>query len=166
MRSSGSPEPSGRRRARGSARASSRGVGLPAGRGRLRLPDPPSSAVQRTFDKHDIDVLTGFANVVAEAVGTAERTATLKAALAEMQRLSEENGVLSAELQHRVRNNLQLVYGMLLRQVELSEPAVKEGIRAIARRVMTLSKIYDHLLGHGLVQTIDSAPISSLFVPV
>ena len=113
------------------------------------------SAVQRTFDKHDIDFLTGFANVIAEAVGTAERTAALKAALAEMQRLSEENGVLAAELQHRVRNNLQLVYGMLLRQVELSEPAGKEGIRAIARRVMTLSKIYDHLLGHGLVQTID-----------
>ncbi len=113
------------------------------------------STVQRSFDTHDINFLTGFANVVAEAAGTAERTASLRAALAELQKLTEENSTLAAELQHRVRNNLQLVYGMLVRQVEASEDSGKEGIRAIARRVMTLSRIYDHLLGHGLVQTID-----------
>lgn len=44
---------------------------------------------------------------------------------------------------------------MLIRQVEASEDSGKEGVRAIARRVVTLSQIYDHLLGHGLVQTID-----------
>ncbi len=110
---------------------------------------------QHTFDEHDINFLTGFANVVAEAVGTAERTATLQATLIEMQKLVEEKNVLAAELQHRVRNNLQLVYGMLIRQIELATQEGKEGIRSIARRVMSLANIYDHLLGHGLVQTID-----------
>ena len=117
---------------------------------------------QHTFDKHDINFLTCFANVIAEAVQTSERTATLRATLKQMETLVadkevllEEKGVLAAELQHRVRNNLQLVYGMLLRQIELADREGKEGIRAIARRVMSLSKIYDHLLGHGLVQTID-----------
>lgn len=117
---------------------------------------------QHTFDVHDINFLTGFANVVAEAVQTSERTATLRATLEQMQKLVsekeallEEKSVLAAELQHRVRNNLQLVYGMLTRQIELASEEGKEGIRAIARRIMSLSNIYDHLLGHGLVQTID-----------
>lgn len=110
---------------------------------------------QRSFDKHDINFLTGFANVVAEAVQTSERTAALKVALVQMQKLIEEKNVLAEELQHRVRNNLQLVYSMLLRQIEKADHVDKEGIRSIARRVMSLANIYDHLLGHGLVQTID-----------
>lgn len=110
---------------------------------------------QHTFDKHDINFLTGFANVVAEAVASTEKTATLQTALTQMQKLVEEKNVLAAEMQHRVRNNLQLVYGMLVRQIELVDKEEKEGMRAIARRVMSLANIYDHLLGHGLVETID-----------
>ena len=117
---------------------------------------------QHTFDEHDINFLTGFANVIAEAVQTSERTATLRATLTQMQilidekeALLDEKGVLAAELQHRVRNNLQLVYGMLVKQIDLADEGGKEGIRAIARRVMSLANIYDHLLGHGLVMTID-----------
>jgi len=127
---------------------------------------------QHTFDKHDINFLTGFANVVAEAVGTSERTAVLHETLEKMQALViekeyllEERGMMAAELQHRVRNNLQLVCGMLTQQINIADNDSKEGIRAIARRVMSLAKIYDHLLGHGLVQTIDfGAYLESLCV--
>jgi two-component sensor histidine kinase len=127
------------------------------------------SITAREFDQHDVDFLTGFANVVAEAVATAERTATLRAAVAQMeslivvkdrllterQELLNEKDILAQELQHRVRNNLQLVLGMMNRQIDLSDDAGKEGMRAIARRVMSLAKIYDHLLGNGLSRTID-----------
>jgi len=123
----------------------------------------------RAFDRHDIDFLTGFANVVAEAVATAERTATLRTAikqmeilivekdrlLSERQALLTDKDVLAEELQHRVRNNLQLILGMLNRQIERTDDAGTEGMRAIARRVMSLAKIYDHLLGNGLSRTID-----------
>jgi hypothetical protein len=37
----------------------------------------------------------------------------------------------------------------------IDESAGTEGMRAIARRVMSLAKIYDHLLGNGLSRTID-----------
>lgn len=111
--------------------------------------------VRHTFDEHDVNFLTGFANVVAEAVGTAERAAILRSTLVELQRISDEKDVFAAELQHRVRNNLQLVYGMLVREIEMPKDDIREGLRAIARRVMSLARIYDHLLGHGLVQTID-----------
>ena len=127
------------------------------------------SPVARKFDQHDIEFLTGFANVIAEAVATAGRTAALRSSvekmesmvvekdrmLTERQTLLTEKDVLAEELQHRVRNNLQLVFGMLSRQIEVSKNGGKEGVRSIARRVMSLAAIYDHLLGNGLSRTID-----------
>jgi two-component sensor histidine kinase len=127
------------------------------------------STTVREFDQHDIDFLTGFANVVAEAVATAGRTTVLRTTIDQMQALIVEKDrllterqalliekdVLAEELQHRVRNNLQLVSGMLRQQIALSEGGPKEGLRSIAQRVMSLAKVYDHLLGSGLNRTID-----------
>jgi two-component sensor histidine kinase len=127
------------------------------------------SATPRAFDQHDIDFLTGFANVVAEAVATAERITVLRTTIEQMealivekdrllterQTLLVEKEVLAEELQHRVRNNLQLVLGMVSQQIDQNDGGPKEGLRAIAQRVMSLAKIYDHLLGNGLTRTID-----------
>ena len=139
---------------------------------------------QHDYDDHDIVFLTGFANVLAEAVNTSKRNATLQGAvnrmhdmladrdrllaaksvalneknllLFEENRLLEDKNVLAQELQHRVRNNLQLVYGMLSKQLQATaDEAGREGIGAIARRVMTLAQVYDHLLGTGLRRTLD-----------
>lgn len=135
------------------------------------------SPVQHDYDQHDIDFLTGFANVLAEAVNTSKRTRALQnavdrmkdmvadrdrllesknALLTEKNRLLDDKVVLAQELQHRVRNNLQLVYGMLSRQLEATEDTSgKEGLGAIARRVLTLAQGYDHLLGTGLSNSIE-----------
>jgi two-component sensor histidine kinase len=113
------------------------------------------SPTARKFDQHDIAFLTGFANVVAEAVATAGRFVEKDRLLTERQALLDEKDVMAEELQHRVRNNLQLIFGMLNRQIDVSEEGGKEGIRAIARRVMGLAAIYNHLLGNGLSRTID-----------
>jgi two-component sensor histidine kinase len=59
-------------------------------------------------------------------------------------------------LQHRVRNNLQLIYGMLTRQLDDTTDSVgQSGIKAIARRVSTLAQVYDHLLGAEMTRTTD-----------
>jgi two-component sensor histidine kinase/CheY-like chemotaxis protein len=128
------------------------------------------SPIQHDYDQHDINFLTGFANVLAAAVNTANRNAALLRATNQMQEmvadkdrllamktdLLEEKAVLARELQHRVRNNLQLVHGMLSRQLlSTTEVTAKEGISAIARRVMTLAQVYENLLGTGLSRTID-----------
>jgi two-component sensor histidine kinase/CheY-like chemotaxis protein len=142
------------------------------------------SQVAHLYDRHDIDFLTGFANVLAEAVETSTRNIALRAAvdrmhemvadrdrllaaknlvldeknslIIEKNRLLEEKNVLAQELQHRVRNNLQLVYGMVAKQIQATiDPVSKEGLAAIARRVMTLAQVYDHLLGAGLSRTIE-----------
>jgi two-component sensor histidine kinase len=118
---------------------------------------------QHDYDEHDIDFLTGFANVLAEAVATSARMASLQDAVARMKvlvqdkdRLLDQKKVLAEELQHRVRNNLQLVYGMLSKQLDdTADKAGQRGIKAIARRVSTLAQVYDHLLGAEMTRTTD-----------
>jgi two-component sensor histidine kinase len=118
---------------------------------------------QHDYDEHDVDFLTGFANVLAEAVATSARTGILqstiermKVLVAEKDRLLEQKKVLAEELQHRVRNNLQLVYGMLSKQLDdTPDTAGQRGIRAISRRVSTLAQVYDHLLGTEMTRTTD-----------
>jgi two-component sensor histidine kinase len=118
---------------------------------------------QHHYDQHDVDFLTGFANVLAEAVATSERTGILqntiermKVLVEEKDRLLEQKKVLAEELQHRVRNNLQLVYGMLSKQLDdTPDQAGQRGIKAISRRVSTLAQVYDHLLGNEMTRTTD-----------
>src|SRR6185437_1291297 len=121
------------------------------------------SITPQSYDEHDVNFLTGFANVLAEAVATASRAEVLRQTVAQMRvlvaekdQLLAEKGVLAQELQHRVRNNLQLVNGMLAEQLQLTadEPG-KTGLRGILRRITTLSKVYDQLLGVGLSRTLD-----------
>jgi two-component sensor histidine kinase len=118
---------------------------------------------QHDYDQHDIDFLTGFANVLAEAVATSERTGVLQNTIDRMKvlvedkdRLLEQKKVLAEELQHRVRNNLQLVYGMLSKQLDYTrDKAGQRGLKAISRRVSALAQVYDHLLGNEMTRTTD-----------
>ena len=126
---------------------------------------------QRDYGEQDIVFLTGFANVLAEAVATAERTEVLRSTIAQMKQLVEDKDrllqqkkVLAQELQHRVRNNLQLISGMLTRQLDdTSDEAGKRGIKAIARRVSTLAQVHNHLLGSEMSRTTEfGAYVTSL----
>jgi two-component sensor histidine kinase len=121
------------------------------------------SAEVHAYDEHDINFLTGFANVLAEAVATSDRSrllhetvVTMQALIVEKDRLLEERNLLAQELQHRVRNNLQLVNGMLTEQLRQTtgEPG-QRGLRAIVRRVMSLAQVYDQLLGIGMSGKLD-----------
>ncbi len=109
------------------------------------------STHQHQYDVHDINFLTGFANVLAEAVATTERVKAMRALL-------DSKNLLAEELQHRVRNNLQMVGGMLESYARTTTSAeARHGIDLIVRRVTTLAQIYDSLLGVGLSESIDLA---------
>jgi len=114
------------------------------------------SDTQHNYDVHDINFLTGFANVLAEAVGTAKRVAVLETTIKEKDTLLEQKKVLAEELQHRVRNNLQLVSSMLNQQLrDTNDEDSLRGIKAIARRVASVAEVYDHLLGSEMTRTTD-----------
>ena len=107
------------------------------------------SPTPHAYDDHDISFLTGFANVLAEAVATQARTQALR-------KLVDENNVLARELKHRVRNNLQLIMAMLDRHAAtLDDGPPKQGIETITLRLMTMARMYDSLLGSGLANTVD-----------
>lgn len=119
------------------------------------------SDVHTDYDQYDVNFLTGFANVLAEAVATSARTALLQTTIEQMQdlvedkdRLLDQKKILAEEFQHRVRNNLQLVYGMLSQQLQDPDRG-ERGIAGIARRVFTLAQVYDHLGGADLTRTTD-----------
>src|SRR5260221_9712468 len=80
----------------------------------------------------------------------------MKILVEEKDRLLGQKKVLAEELQHRVRNNLQLVYGMLSKQLaDTADEGGQRGIKAIARRVFALAQVYDHLLGNEMTRTTD-----------
>ncbi len=102
--------------------------------------DSPNETI---YDANDIKLLTGFANVIAEAVATQKRVETLKLFSWEL-------------LQHRVRNNLQNIQGMLDVYAEtLTTDKSKKGIETIILRLVTMAQMYDHLLGAGMGSTVD-----------
>jgi two-component sensor histidine kinase/HPt (histidine-containing phosphotransfer) domain-containing protein/CheY-like chemotaxis protein len=130
------------------------------------------------YEEQDVEVMTDLASILSELVNQSSRlngALQLKIegmnsmitgrihAVVENQRTTaaknlarEEKNVVTQELQHRVRNNLQLIYGMLSRQlVAATEPSQREGISAISRCVITLGRVYDHLMGTGLGERID-----------
>jgi two-component sensor histidine kinase/putative methionine-R-sulfoxide reductase with GAF domain len=121
------------------------------------------STIAHAYDEHDIDFLTGFANVLAEAVATRARNETLQAALASMtaavaekERLLAERNLLATELQHRVRNNLQLIHDIVTAQLRQTvDDDGRSGLRGIIRRIMSLAEVYEHLLGIGMNGQID-----------
>ena len=114
------------------------------------------SQTSDAFDEHDIDFLTGFANVLAEAVATIARAEDLQRTIARMEELIEEKETLSQELKHRVRNSLHLVYGLLTAELagKHSEASLI-AFRSIALRVMGLAQVFDHLLGIGMNRIIN-----------
>jgi two-component sensor histidine kinase/ActR/RegA family two-component response regulator len=135
------------------------------------------SPVQRRYDSCDTDFLTGIANVLAQTVDSTKRKVALQIAVDRMQdmdadrdrllaaqsalleernRFLDEKSRMARELEYRIRNNLQLVYGMLSKQVRVTKDDVAiDGINAIRRRVLALAQVYDNLLGTGLSGTID-----------
>ena len=121
------------------------------------------SPILHIYDEHDVTFLTGFANVLAEAVGTAQRIQANQELLVEMEklivekdRLLIERAVLAEELKHRVRNNLQLIHAMLASHLRNEkQPEENNSVRAIIRRVTTLSEVYEQLLGTGMGRSID-----------
>jgi len=97
------------------------------------------STTHRRFTGHDIDFLQGFANLLGAAIDRLEATRLLASA-------AEERAVLLRELQHRVKNNLQVITSLLnmqLRRAGSSE--VRHQLEIIMSRIETLRMVHTQL---------------------
>jgi two-component sensor histidine kinase len=107
------------------------------------------SRTPRSFGEADVDFLRMYANLLAEAIERIRSLRELRSALADKDRLLRE-------LQHRVKNNLQLVTSFVrLQQRRAHSAEARRELLAVARRVETLNLVYDKLYATGDVERVD-----------
>jgi two-component sensor histidine kinase len=101
------------------------------------------------FSEHDIAFLQGVANILGMAIERQRHERALKAAL-------EHQRMLLKEINHRVKNSLQLVASMLNLQAG-DDPEVGRRLQEASSRILAIGRAHDRLYHSPQVQKIDLA---------
>ena len=97
------------------------------------------SRVPRSFDESHVNFLRGYANLLAAAV---ERLRVVR----ELRGRAEEKERLLAELQHRVKNNLQTVMDLVSWRIRrVRDPEASRELRAIGDGIEALRLVHDKI---------------------
>ncbi len=101
------------------------------------------------FGKHDVAFLQGAANILGMAI---EQQASRR----KLQEALERHQLLLKEVNHRVKNSLQVVAGMLQLQASAAvSPALTASLNEASSRISTVGRAYDHLAYTADYETID-----------
>lgn len=97
----------------------------------------------REFSADDVHFLQNYANLLAAAVERLTATRALRQAAADKAAAAEEREVLLRELQHRVKNNLQMIVSLirLQKQRATTEDSGRQ-LDGLAKRVQVLSRLH------------------------
>jgi two-component sensor histidine kinase len=91
------------------------------------------------FSKHDVAFLQGAANILGMAIEQQQSHRKLQAAL-------DRHQLLLKEVNHRVKNSLQVVSSMLhLQANSAANPGLIESLNEAASRISTVGRAYDRL---------------------
>ena len=97
------------------------------------------SRYEGEFTEHDISFLQGAANVLGMAIERQRYERSLREAV-------EHHQFLMSELNHRVKNSLQLVLSMFNAQAKKDEnPGLAEALQAAAKRVSAIARVHERL---------------------
>ena len=103
----------------------------------------------RQFTKTDTDFLRTYANLLADAIERIRILRELRLAVADKDRLLRE-------LQHRVKNNLQMVTSFIrLQERRARSTEAQRELLAVGRRIETLSLVYEKLYAAGEIERVD-----------
>ena len=101
------------------------------------------------FGEHDVAFLQGAANILGMAIEQQHYQRKLKAAL-------DRHQVLLKEVNHRVKNSLQVVSSMLRLQASaVGDPDLSERLNEASTRISTVGRAYDHLAYNADYENID-----------
>jgi two-component sensor histidine kinase len=107
------------------------------------------STVRREFSQDDIDFLQTYAHLIGAAVDRHRRNRLLEETL-------QQREVLMRELQHRVKNNLQVITSLLsIQRRRTDSPEVVRELDAIRNRIEALRLLHDKLYAAGTVRRIE-----------
>ena len=91
------------------------------------------------FSEHDIAFLQGAANILGMAIEQQQYQRKLQAAL-------ERHQILLKEVNHRVKNSLQVVSSMLhLQASTIGDPALSDRLSEASTRISTVGRAYERL---------------------
>ncbi len=101
------------------------------------------------FGEHDIAFLQGAANVLGMAIEQQQYQRKLQAAL-------DRHQILLKEVNHRVKNSLQVVSSMLNLQANtVGDPALSERLMEASTRILAVGRAYDRLAYNADYENID-----------
>lgn len=107
------------------------------------------SRTPRQFTEDDASFLRTYANLLASAVERLRAGAALRARAKEKERLLQE-------LQHRIKNNLQVITSLVRIQASRARhPEAERELTAIGHRVETLRLVHDKLYAAGGAERLD-----------
>ncbi|AWN16825.1 Sensory transduction histidine kinase [Salinisphaera sp. LB1] len=115
-----------------------------------------TSARNRVFDEDDAAFLQSLANVLASAHERAQTEQALERAVHDKDVLLREKETLLDELNHRVKNNLQVVSNLLsIETARLDDSVAQQRFRAVRNRVTTLGRLHQHLYQSGQAHDVE-----------
>ena len=104
------------------------------------------SQEKRTFDELDSGALSVFANIVGLSLARAEADLRATEAVAEQAHRETRADIFLRELQHRVKNNFQVIIGFLsLQRRQASTPETRERLGSVMDRIFAISLAHDQL---------------------
>src|SRR4029453_8644156 len=91
------------------------------------------------FGEHDVAFLQGAANILGMAIEQQQYQRKLQAAL-------DRHQILLREVNHRVKNSLQVVSGMLhLQASAVGDPALSDRLQEASTRISAIGRAYERL---------------------
>lgn len=100
----------------------------------------------RPFDDADLGFLEAFANVLGMALQRQETDEKLLELNADCARREAQGDVLLRELQHRIKNNFQVIISFLsLQRRQVSDPEIRDRFGSVMDRVHAIALAHDQL---------------------
>lgn len=110
----------------------------------------------RPLDPAELASLATVAELLGAAITRLDQDDALRRAHVREAALAEERREMIGELQHRIRNDLQVLHGFAhLRARQTGDAGSAADFDAISRRLVSLAALYDHLLGAGLERQVE-----------
>ena len=101
------------------------------------------------FNEHDVAFLQGAANILGMAIEQQHYQRKLQAAV-------DRHQILLKEVNHRVKNSLQVVSGMLQLQANaVGDPDLSERLNEASTRILAVGRAYDRLAYNADYENID-----------
>jgi len=114
------------------------------------------SSAQHEFTGHDIAFMTGMANLLTVAIERENNTQALAKAVLEKDDLLSQKDLLLREVNHRVRNSLQLIISLLrIQSQRIEDDDLRHTFAKATDRISAVARIHDRLTHTDDVTTVE-----------